>query len=47
MDPKICAQMAQFLCTFSDVFSISEWDVAKHDFVEDNVDVYPSFETDK
>ena len=41
MDPQIRAQFAQLLRTFSDVFSKSEWDIGKCDFVQPKIDLYP------
>ena len=42
MDPQICTEIAQLLLTFSDVFSKSEWDIAKCDLVQHKLDLYPS-----
>ena len=38
---QICAQFAQLLCTFSDVFLKSEWDIGKCDLVRQKIDLHP------
>ena len=44
MDPQIRTQFAQLLCTFSDVFPKSEWDIGKCDLVQQKIDFYPGSE---
>ena len=41
MYPHIRAHFAQLLCTFSDVFLKSEWDIGKCDLVQHKVDLHP------
>ena len=40
MEPQICPQFPQLPRTFSDVFSKSEWDIGKSDFVQHKIDLY-------
>ena len=41
MDPQIREEFGHLLRIFSDVFSKSEWDIGKCDFVQHRIDLYP------